>query len=67
MMERLYSKMTHMRWEDRNMNNKYKLQFIVSEEEFNQFEELRKTRYSSTSKQHLLLTMFQIWMNKHAG
>ncbi len=49
------------------MNNKYKLQFIVSEEEFNQFEELRKTRYSSTSKQHLLLTMFQIWMNKHAG
>ena len=67
MMERLYSKMTDMRWEDRNMNNKYKLQFIVSEEEFNQFEELRKTRYSSTSKQHLLLTMFQIWMNKHAG
>ena len=67
MMERLYSKMTDMRWEDRIMNNKYKLQFIVSEEEFNQFEELRKTRYSSTSKQHLLLTMFQIWMNKHAG
>lgn len=49
------------------MNNKYKLQFIVSEEEFNQFEELRKTRYSYTSKQHLLLTMFQMWMNKHAG
>ena len=67
MMERLYPKMTDMRWEDRSRNNKYKLQFIVSEEEFNQFEELRKTRYSSTSKQHLLLTMFQIWMNKHAG
>ena len=66
-MERLYSKMTDMRWEDRIMNNKYKLQFIVSEEEFNQFEELRKTRYSSTSKQHLLLTMFQMWMNRHAG
>ena len=67
MMERLYSKTGQYCREDRTMNKKYKLQFIVSEEEFNQFEELRKTRYSSTSKQHLLLTMFQIWMNKHAG
>ncbi len=49
------------------MNKKYKLQFIVSEEDFNRFEEMRKTQYSYTSKQHLLFTMFQIWMNRHAG
>jgi hypothetical protein len=49
------------------MNKKYKLQFIVSEQDFNRFEEVRKTRYCNTSKQHMLFTIFQMWMNKHAG
>ena len=45
---------------------KFKLQFVISEEDFYRFEEVRKAKFSSTSKQHLLETMFQLWMNKNA-
>ncbi len=45
---------------------KFKLQFVISEEDFNRFEEVRKQRFSSTSKQYLLETMFQLWMHRNA-
>ncbi len=47
-------------------SKKFKLQFVISEEDFYRFEEIRKKKFSSTSKQHLLNTMFQIWMHKVA-
>ena len=53
--------------EDAEMaGKKFKLQFIVSEEDFYRFEEVRKTKFSSTSKQYLLETMFHLWMNRNA-
>ncbi len=45
---------------------KFKLQFVISEEDFYRFEEVRKAKFSSTSKQYLLETMFQLWMNRNA-
>ncbi len=45
-------------------SKKFKLQFVVSEEDFNRFEEIRKQRFSSTSKQYLLTTMFHVWMHR---
>ncbi len=47
-------------------SKKFKLQFVVSEEDFCRFEEIRKRRFSSTSKQHLLSEMFHVWMHRMA-
>lgn len=41
---------------------KKKLQFLVTEDIFNQFEAIRKTRFSSTAKQTLLLSIFSEWL-----
>ena len=47
-------------------DGKFKLQFVVDEEDFNQFESIRKNNFSSTSKQYLLKSMFDEWMNRQA-
>ena len=41
---------------------KYKLQFLVSQDLFSQFEAIRKTRYASTAKQTLLHSIFSEWL-----
>jgi hypothetical protein len=43
--------------------NRIKLQFLVTEEEFEEFERFRHNFYHSTSKQHLLYTLFLGWKN----
>ena len=65
-MKSLCLKGKNMQREDENMQKKFKLQFVISEEDFYRFEEVRKAKFSSTSKQHLLETMFQLWMNRNA-
>ena len=47
-------------------DGKFKLQFVVDEEDFNQFERLRQSQFSSTSKQFLLKSMFDEWMDRQA-
>lgn len=47
-------------------DGKFKLQFVVDEEDFNQFEHLRQSQFSSTSKQFLLKSMFDEWMDRQA-
>ena len=42
---------------------KKKLQFLVTEDIFNQFEAIRKTRFSSTAKQTLLYSIFSEWLS----
>ena len=42
--------------------SKKKLQFLVTEDIFNQFETIRKTRFSSTAKQTLLHSIFSEWL-----
>jgi len=39
-----------------------KLQFLVNEDLFTQFEAIRKTRFSSTAKQTLLHSIFSEWL-----
>lgn len=41
---------------------KKKLQFLVTEDIFNQFEAIRKNRFSSTAKQTLLHSIFSEWL-----
>lgn len=41
---------------------KKKLQFLVTEDIFNQFEVIRKSRFSSTAKQTLLYYIFSEWL-----
>ena len=43
--------------------SKKKLQFLVSEEMFTQFENIRKTRFSSTAKQTLLHSILSEWLS----
>ena len=43
--------------------SKKKLQFLVTEDIFNQFEAIRKTRFSSTAKQTLLHSIFFEWLS----
>ena len=47
-------------------DGKFKLQFVVDEEDFNQFESIRHKQFSSTSKQFLLKSMFDEWMDRQA-
>ena len=42
---------------------KKKLQFVVSQEIFNQFENIRRTKFSSTAKQTLLYSIFSEWLS----
>ena len=42
---------------------KKKLQFLVTEDIFNQFEAIRRSRFSSTAKQTLLYTIFFEWLS----
>ena len=42
---------------------KVKLQFLVTEDIFNQFETIRRSRFSSTAKQTLLYTIFSEWLS----
>jgi len=42
---------------------KKKLQFLVTEDIFNQFEALRRSRFSSTAKQTLLYSIFSEWLS----
>jgi len=42
---------------------KVKLQFLVTEDIFNQFEALRRSRFSSTAKQTLLYSIFSEWLS----
>ena len=41
---------------------KFKLQFLVTEDIFNQFEAIRHSRFSSTAKQTLLHSIFSEWL-----
>ena len=41
---------------------KKKLQFLVTEDIFNQFELIRKNKFSSTAKQTLLHSIFSEWL-----
>ena len=42
---------------------KKKLQFLVTEDIFNQFESIRRSRFSSTAKQTLLYSIFSEWLS----
>ena len=42
---------------------KKKLQFLVTEDIFNQFEAIRKSYFSSTAKQTLLYSIFSEWLS----
>ena len=42
---------------------KKKLQFLVTEDIFNQFEAIRRSRFSSTAKQTLLYSIFSEWLS----
>lgn len=42
---------------------KKKLQFLVAEDFFDQFEAIRKIRFSSTAKQTLLHSIFAEWLS----
>ena len=46
---------------------KCKLQFIVSDDEFNFFEMLRKKHFHETSKQKMLYNIFKNWMDKNVN
>ncbi len=48
------------------MQTKFKLQFIVSEEEWDQFETLRKNRFHETSKQKMLYNIWKPWLLRNA-
>jgi len=41
---------------------KKKLQFLVNEKDFQVFESIRRSRYSSTAKQTLLHSIFSEWL-----
>jgi hypothetical protein len=42
---------------------KKKLQFLVTEDIFNQFETIRKTKFCGTAKQTLLHSIFSEWLS----
>ena len=42
---------------------KKKLQFLVTEDMFNRFEAIRRSRYFSTAKQTLLQSIFSEWLS----
>jgi hypothetical protein len=44
-------------------NKKQKLQFLVPDFKFNIFEQIRKNRFNSTTKQYLLEKIFTAWLN----
>lgn len=46
-------------------DGRYRLQFIVDKNDFDKFEALRKEKFSSTSRQHLLVNeMFLPWLDR---
>jgi len=42
---------------------KKKLQFLVNEKDFQMFENIRRSRFSSTAKQTLLYSIFSEWLS----
>ena len=54
-----YNKIKHKRY----FMPKKKLQFLVTEDIFNQFEAIRRSRFSSTAKQTLLHSIFSEWLS----
>ena len=53
--------------EDTKMKSKFKLQFIVCEEDWDTFEMLRKNHFHETSKQKILYNIFKKWLVRNAA
>ena len=61
------SRLSKMLLEDTKMKSKFKLQFIVCEEDWDTFEMLRKNHFHETSKQKMLYNIFKRWLDRNAA